>query len=426
MRSTMQRGVAATVAASLALGLAGFGGVANAKSGPTINITFATFFSVRYAVIQKIAQQFERLHPNIHITLEHESGTTNMLTKLLTELAAGTGPNIASMFGPWAAELASNPDVLPLNGFIRQYHYNLNQFYPDNNATDTVNGKVIALPADNDNLMVYYNKTLFEKYHVPFPKPNWTWAQMIADAKALNHPAEKNYGFLMFLGNTEGVTWRWWCFLWQAGGQISNPQHTKVLFDSPAGIKAMNFYLQLERYSDLSPRSEYEAPFESGHVAMTISGSWMPSTFTADHINYGVVPLPAPYPGGPHTSIAGPDLNIILKSSPAQEKASWLFLTYLEDRNSEAMMASLGHLPFRPDVLSTPQYRAMLKKYPVELQFAQNARWTRIRPKFAQYAEVSLDVGNAIEAVLLHKETPAQALKQAAQQADQQLSQPAP
>jgi multiple sugar transport system substrate-binding protein len=407
------------------LGLSGSVSLASGRPAP-VNITYVTWFSARYAVIQQIVNTFNKTHPTIHVTLEHEPANNSMLTKLLTELAAGTAPNIAGMWGPWAEQLADTPGVLPLNHFLNAYHYSLKQFYPDTVATVDVNGKVIGLPADNDNLMVYYNKKLFNRYHVPYPNPNWTWADMVATAKKLNHPRQKNYGFLMFLGTTEGVVWRWETLLWQAGGHMINKSHTKVLFDSPAGIRAMKFYLALEPYSDVSPRSEYENPFLAGRVAMSVTGSWNPQSFSSAGLDYGVVPLPAPYPGGPHTSVAGPDMNVILRSTPAKEKASWIFLMYLEDQHSAALQASLGHLPFRPDVLNTRLYQETLKKYPVLKLFAQNARNARIRPRFPQYSEVSLDLGNAIEAVLLHKMSPKQALQSAAAEADQQLSQPAP
>jgi len=399
---------------------------ASADAATPVTITFATWFSSRFPVIQQIASQFNKAHPGIKVVVEHEPGSTTMLTKVLTELATGDAPNIVGLWGPWAKQIANTPGVLPLNSFIAHDHYNVHQFYADNVSTFTVGGKIIGLPADNDNLMVYYNKDLFRKYRVPFPKPNWTWAQMVHTAQVLNHPSQKYYGFLMFVGNTEGVTWRWEPFLWQAGGHLTNSQHTKATFDSPAGIKVMNFYLNLAKYSDVVARSEYENSFQSGHVAMTISGSWNPTSFSNAKLNYGVVPLPAPTTKGQHTTNAGPDLTVILRSTPQKEQASWEFLKFLDNQHNAALQAALGHLPFRPDVYNVPVYQKTLNKYPVFSLFSKNAANARIRPIFSQYSEISVDIGTAIEEVLLHRMSPTQALQVAAQQADQQLTQATP
>lgn len=417
-----------TLLTGMSAGLVHAAGLHPAKSGPTVSITFATFFSQREPVLVREIKTFEKLHPNIRVTVEREPGSEAMLQKLLTELLSGTAPNVVSQFGPWTAQLAKTPGIVPLDSFIKRSHYAIKkQFYPDNLATITVDGKVVAMPVDNDNLMVFYNKALFTKYHVPFPKSNWTWQQMLQDAKRLNHPTAHDYGYLMPVGTTEGVTWRWEPFLWQLGGHLTNRQHTKATFNSPAGVKAMTFFQHLAAYSDLAARSEHENPFTAGRVAMTITGSWNPVTFTQDKINYGVVPLPAPYPGGPHTTNAGPDVMVMTKSTPAKEEASWQLMMYLDNRDNAAQQAALGHLPFRPDALTTPVYQRLMKKYPVFKAFAANAaKWARIRPAFPQYSEVSSDIGHAIEEVILKKMTPRQALDQAAQQANQQLHQAAP
>jgi multiple sugar transport system substrate-binding protein len=399
--------------------------IAYASSGP-VQITFATAFVTRYPIFVKIVKEFNASHPGIHVTIEHEPGNTSMLTKLLTELATGTAPNVVFQYGPWADQLASTKGIVALNSFIAKSHYNLNVFYKDNLETDDVNGKIIALPGDNDNEAVFYNKKLFEKYHVPFPKANWTWAQMIATAKKLNHPKQKYYGMLEFIGDTEGVSVRYEPFLLQAGGHIVNAKATKALFDSAAGIKALTFLKDLEPYSDVVPRSEYEDAFESGRVAMTFSGSWDVSTFAKDGVDYGVVQLPSPTPGGSHLTLAQPDLNLITQSTPAKEQASWTFLQYLDSEKSAEMLAAPGHLSFRKAVVNDPAYKPTLAKYPVLKQFAEFANDATIRPKFPQYSEVSQDMATAVEMVLLHKASPAAALKQEAQAADQQLQSSAP
>lgn len=395
------------------------------SSGP-VNITYSTFVVQRYNLLQKQVNKFNAAHKNtIHVTLEHEPGTNTMLTKLLTGLSSGTAPNLVEQYGAYTEQLVGSGGIVPLKSFMKQSHYSLKGFYADEIQKATVKGKLWGLSIDGgpENQELYYNKTLFEKYHVPFPSNNWTWAQLLSDAKALNHPAQKNYGYLTFIGTTEGVSTRFYPYLWNAGGQIMNSSNTKATFDSAAGVKALNFMMQLQKYSDVVARSEYEAPFQSGHVAMSVTGGWNIGTFYQAHLNFGIASMPSMTPGGSHWTPAGPDFNLITKSTPAKEHAAWVFLEYLESPEMAAVMTANGNAPFREITPQKyPAYAATLKQYPAVGWEVALAKWDRLTPSFSNYSKVSLDIATATEEAFLHKMSPAQALKSYATQANQMLS----
>ena len=58
----------------------------------------------------------------------------------------------------------------------------------------TVDGKVYGVPALVDNLAVVYNKDLFAKAGLTEPGPDWTWDELVADAKALTDAGDKQFG----------------------------------------------------------------------------------------------------------------------------------------------------------------------------------------------------------------------------------------
>ncbi len=414
--------------ASLVALLAGCGssGSNNSSSGP-VNITYATFVVTRYPLLQKYVNKFNQAHKGkIHVTLEHEPGSNAMLTKLLSELQAGTAPQLVEQYGVYTPQLQSKGAIVPINSFIKKSHYSLQGFYPDEIQGATIDGKLWGLSIDGgpENLAIYYNKKLFEKYHVPFPTANWTWAQMLADAQKLNHPTQKEYGFLTFLGQTEGVSTRFYTWLWNAGGQLMNTSNTKAAFNSPAGLKALTMVSDLAKYSDVVARSEYEAAFQSGHVAMSEAGGWNIGTFTQSKLDYAVAPLPAMTPNGTRWTSAGPDYNLITKSTPAQEQAAWTFLQYLESPQLAAAMSADGNAPWRQISASQyPQYAATLKQYPqVGQEVAAQAHWQKLPPSFPNYSQMSLQVATMVESVLLNKTTPKQALAHYAQLATEAAS----
>jgi multiple sugar transport system substrate-binding protein len=405
--------------------LAGCGSAGSTASGP-VNITYSTFTTQRYGVLQHMVAQFNKSHKNIHVTLEHEPGSSSMLTKLLTELSTGTAPNVVEQYGAFTDELAHNPGIISLDSFMKKSHYSTQGFYKYELQAATIDGKFYGFSIDGgptETQELFYNKTIFQKYHVPYPSPNWTWSQLLHDAQLLNHPSQKIYGYLTFIGTTEGVSTRFYPYLWNAGGHIMNSTDTKATFDSAAGVKALTFLVNLEKYSDVVARSEYETAFAAGHVAMTITGGWELSSL--GHIKYGVVPMPALTPGGPQWSPVGPDFNLITKSTPAKEQASWTFLQYLESPSSAALLSADGNAPVRQvSPTQYPAYAKTLQQYPVISQMVTfGGKWGRLVPSFSAYSQVSLDVAQATEAAFLHKMSPAAALKYYANQANQQLSQ---
>jgi len=98
--------------------------------------------------------------------------------------------------------------------------------------------------------------------------------------------------------------------------------------------------------------------------------------------------------------------------------AAWTFLKWLTSTD-QAMKWSLatGDLPIRASQLDQPSYPAYTKKYPGIETFVQNEQnATKARPVITSYNEMSAAMGQAIQAVLLGKAQPQQALDDAADQ----------
>jgi len=83
-----------------------------------------------------------------------------------------------------------------------------------------------------------------------------------------------------------------------------------------------------------------------------------------------------------------------------------------------------GDLPIRSSQTQTPDYPKYTAKYPGIATFVDNEQNAlKARPVLPTYNEISQAMGQAIQAILLGKAQPQQALDQAAQQVDQVLAQ---
>ncbi|MDF2714971.1 MAG: extracellular solute-binding protein family 1 [Paenibacillus sp.] len=102
-------------------------------------------------------------------------------------LAAGTVPDIimgdSSGDIPVYNELNVLHDMTPL---IRKFGFNLSSIDPaamDDVKAYTGDARIVALPRGHNVAVLYYNKDIFDKFGVPYPKDGITWDEAVDLAK---------------------------------------------------------------------------------------------------------------------------------------------------------------------------------------------------------------------------------------------------
>src|SRR5437763_7047453 len=108
---------------------------------------------------------FNRSHSAVQVKLQFYGSADYALQKVLTAIAGGKYPDIAYLYGSWAANIAKSPKVLNLTRLVKQRSFHYNDLWPAARAVNSVDGKTIAVPALIDNLALVYNKKLFRQAH---------------------------------------------------------------------------------------------------------------------------------------------------------------------------------------------------------------------------------------------------------------------
>jgi multiple sugar transport system substrate-binding protein len=421
--------------AALTLALAGCSGSSGSSSGTSSGTVTIQFWHAQtpptQQVIEQLAKTFNASHP--HIVVQASSGGTStgdLLPKVTTAIAAGTAPDIAYIYGSYAANIAQSGKTVNLANRINEPGFNWNDFYPASKQIVSPGGKVIGFPALIDNLSVIYNKKLFAAAGVPDPSPNWTWDDFRAAAKKLTNSANHIYGVNYPIGgDLLDTSWRFFPGLWQRGGQILSSNGKQALFNSPAGIANLTLWQQMATVDHsvyLDPTASKAEPlFTSGHLAMFVSGPWEVPTLNQAKVDWADVQLPAV--NGSHQTVSGPDNWVIFNNGTARVNASITFLKWLTAPQQElTWMMGSGSLPIRPSILKLPGYQQFLKKYPGIGPMAANlVNAKEAMPALPQWPRVVNALGTAVASVLLGKAAPKAALDQAAQQADTILNAPA-
>lgn len=377
--------------------------------------------------IKALAAEFNKTHPNITVNVSFYGNNDYALQKVLAAIAGGKPPDISYLYGSWAPNIATNPQVVTLNKLIAQDpSFNWNDFWPAERNVATVNGKIIGIPALVDNLALVYNKKLFKQAGLAPPTPQWTWSDFENAALKLTNPADKQFGWAYVNDGSEDTVWRYWAMLWQAGGSILSPDGKHAGFDSAAGIKAATLLQNLAAkhaiYLD-NGSDNYLSVFDGGHIGMLWTGPWDLSQIIQSKVDYGVTTLPGDVN---HQTISGPDNWVMFNNGAAHVQAAWTFLKWLTSPAVDLKWSTMtGDLPVRASVSKLPGYKKFTAKYPGIAVWASNlANATQSRPQLTTYPKISTAVGQAIQAVLLGKATPQHALSQAAQQVNGILAAP--
>ncbi len=410
-------------ATALLVATAGCGGSSSSSNG-VVNVTvWHGYEDIEGKAMTSAAARFNATHPKIHVTVQNYGNADYALQKVLTAIRGGAYPDIAYLYGSWAANIARSPTAVDLSSRIKEPGVNWNDFWPAERQAVEVRGKVIGMPALVDNLALVYNKKLFDQAGIPYPTANWTWDDFRAAAQKLTDPSAKQFGWAYVADGSEDTVWRFDALLWQAGGDILNSDNTKAEFNSPAGVQAATLLQQMSTvdhsvYLD-NGNGNYANLFNSGKIAMLFTGPWDLSSFP--DVNYGVQVLPGLTN---HQTISGPDQWVLFNNGSQRTQAAWTFLKWFTSAQQALIWSTqTGDLPIRASETRLPGYDAYVKKYPGVSVFVQNeANALKARPVIANYNEVSQAMGQAIEAVLLGKGQPQQELDQAADQVDQTLA----
>jgi len=315
---------------------------AASDSGGPVQLRFAIWDANQAEMQQKAIDLFEKQNPNVKVKLELMAGDTYW-EKIQAGLAAKDSYDAFWMDTYNFIDYASRGAMMDLSPSIEQDAVDMDSLYGKGRMVNvTYEGKVYAVPKDSDDPAVYYNKDLFDKYGVAYPKSDWTWDDLKAMATQLNHPDDGVWGFStgQFFGGPD-----WWNWVWENGGEILTPDGKKVLLDQPKSCEAITWWYGMVKDglmpdgSIITASDPSEQLFPTGKVAMLMYGQWMLSTYAKLPFKIGVAPLPAG-PGGKGVQLGG--LAYAVWRDTPHPKEAWEFVKFMGGEEAMKIQAESG------------------------------------------------------------------------------------
>ena len=360
---------------------------------------------------------FEKETPGVTLTLV-DSPFAGFHDKAITLFQAQKLADVLMVQVDWVAEFADLGMLEPLDEWIaREPKDFMQNIFPTFHKKWL--GKLHYLPLHSGCVALYWNTELFKKAGLTGPPK--TWDEYVAAAKKLTNAEAKVFATTATLAAEPptNMTYDIYPLIYQAGGDVIDEKTNKAVFNSPAGVKAVQWYVDLVNVHKVAVpgvlsngEREKRANFAANNVAMMFEGPWGISIQKRLNpaLEYDITTLPRGVTTG--TVVRG-SLNTMTTQAQNKE-AAWKFLRWISGPVGNEMWArGTGDFPARKDVAEKPFFKEnKLVQAFVQQMLLPNAKSPNLgMPQAVQLNKVlSLEIQNAVQG----KKTVQQALDDAA------------
>ena len=283
-----------------------------------------------------------------------------------------------------------------------------------------VGGKQFGLPESFSNVVLIYNKDLFDKAGVAYPTNDWTQDDLQAAAEAIRALDENTFGIWQPITYNE-----FFKVAAQYGGALLNEEKTEFTINSPENLKAAQTLVDRVLVSNVQPNTAQQGGmgdwdmFMSGRLGMIPTGIWAFQTFTENcEFEWDIVVEPG------STQKATHFFSNCVVMNPAtehpEEVATWLAWLASSTASADIRLAAGWDLPALKDLNTLASYLEITPPDNREAVF-QSLDYLVMPPVIEDYALMSDIISQKLAAAADGTVTAQEALDQAQAECVEQI-----
>lgn len=337
-------------------------------------------------ILKPILQNFEKENPDIKIDFLHIP--QNYFQKIHLLFASNLSPDVIFINN---LNIPVYADYLEdLTEYVKK-----EDFYEKTLDAMTYNNKLLAVPRDVSTMVIYYNKTLFDKYKIKYPTQNWTFDDLLNIC--LKFKSKDIFGISFDENNLFYMP-----YLMSSGGGILSDDLKTVIIDTPQSKEGLKFYADLRNKYNVAPKKSQSASatmaqmFLQQKLAMHLSGRWMvPKYRSTAKFDWDIIN----FPSGKAGSIVSLDASGWSLSKTSKNKAEAIkLIQYLSSGENIAKMTSSGLItPARIDVSTSS---AFLDGKPKSSKiFLESIKTAKPTPVSKNYSELTDNLNDKLEPI---------------------------
>lgn len=298
----------------------------------------------------RYARGFEAAHPGVRV--DYRRYGDDLLMKYNAWHTRGRGAEVMRLRVTDYHGMAARGMLEPLDRYINDPEVGLSaerlaDIPPHLRALLEIEGAqgrhIYALPQDNAQFGLFYNKSLFDRHNaehpedpVEYPNERWTWEDLRAAARKLTR--RDAMGRITQRGFDVAIwSWPFMTLFAQAGGSLWSEDGLTCTVDSEAGVEALEFLRAMQRedrsfdpsLSGYQSGTGPDALFAAGGTAMMMDGSWRVPNLesVAPELDFAVAPLPR----GKRPAVVSGSVLWGISSRAANKDEAWAMIRWLTD-----------------------------------------------------------------------------------------------
>jgi len=242
----------------------------------TVTVKFANFSgggdNEKYLTAMKDA--FEKEHPTIKVEIE-SIGYGDYFTQMQTRVASGTAPDAYELNYENFVSYAKKGVLLGLDDFFAAKNFDKSVINAQALNAFAADGVQYGMPASFSNVVLIYNKELFNQAGIGYPTKEWTWKEMDEASVKIRALGKDIFGV------SQGVQFfEFFKAAEQNGGGLLNEDKSAFTVNRPENVAALQHMVDrvlktnvMATEAQMSGMGDWEL-FKGGRLGMILTGVW--------------------------------------------------------------------------------------------------------------------------------------------------------
>ena len=413
----MRKVVIALLLITCVLMMAGAGGRKENEVTTDLEKTEITYFTFSAAPdhldhLDEMIADFEDENKDITVKVE-TAGWDDYFNKLQVNISGDLAPDVFELNYENFVTYASKGALYNMDTLVADdSSFSPDIYYPKSYGSFSYKNTQYGLPETFSTVVLFYNKDLFDKAGLEYPKESWNWDDAIAAAKEIRDEDEDIWGLF-----SDVQFWEFYKKIAQNGGSVFD-EAGNVVIDSPENIEALQTMLDIESKYNIMPTDAQMGGvsdgdlFLSGKLGMLVSGIWMFGAFGEAGFNWDIEVEPGMSTKATHFFANA----LVISSSTDKAEAAWKWAKFFTGRDESAKMRirTGWELPTISDPDAVASY--LTAGNPENRQAVFNSlKYSIVPPVIERQNELQDGIGLLLQKAELGTLTAAEALSEAAE-----------
>ncbi|MFP4661739.1 MAG: ABC transporter substrate-binding protein [Halanaerobiales bacterium] len=240
---------------AIALLISMFAGVSSVMAEEEVNISFTWWGdTARHEVYNEIVDRFEDTYPHINVD-RHPGSWDQYWTKLSTQAAGGTAPDVVGMHPRYVADYAPRGALVDLAPFIESGVLDVDDIPESILDTGLADGKQYMIPQGVTMTGYIYNTQTFDELGVSYPERDWTYEEFAEKAIEVREAAKSKGLDMWGAGDDSAMFIPQFAYFARSKGEVAYTEDGELGFSEEIVAEWFQYWKDL-RDKDAIPDAE--------------------------------------------------------------------------------------------------------------------------------------------------------------------------